>query len=446
MNENGPWTIGELSDLVLRVLHSSGLLEADYAGQPNGRVSSIPQERTIRWYASIGLLDKPLTMRGRTALYGRRHLCQLVAIKRLQAQGRSVAQVQEDLLGATDATLEGIAHLPKELLDASWKYEPETGRSTFTLSRRPRFWAGGEGDADSVGRGETFETVARAARIVGDSADDDSVTFEEGGEGEENGESGAEAKSEAPAAGTERWAGPGREIAAASSPAREAAGAGQSGAEAGAGASPAVARAGAETGVTPAATRAGGAVGGAGLDAGVGRGARAARRTTAAAEGAQGTESARGTEDARATAGGRGAHGTERARGAEGARGADGAEGARVAQDTRSAGGARSVGGVRSAEGAEGARVARGARSVGGAWGAQGAWGIEGAQGAESSGVVPAVRLGSGVTVLLGAATRPLNAEDLERLEEAAGPLLALLRGRGLDGPNPGGTHDEHTS
>src|SRR6478752_8073803 len=106
MNENGPWTIGELSELVLRVLHSSGLLEADYAGQPSRRVSAIPQERTIRWYASIGLLDKPLVMRGRTALYGRRHLYQLVAIKRLQAQGRSVAQVQEDLLGATDATLE----------------------------------------------------------------------------------------------------------------------------------------------------------------------------------------------------------------------------------------------------------------------------------------------------------------------------------------------------
>jgi hypothetical protein len=52
--------------------------------------------------------------------------------------------------------------------------------------------------------------------------------------------------------------------------------------------------------------------------------------------------------------------------------------------------------------------------------------------------MVPAVRLGSGVTLLLGAATRPLNAEDLARLEQAAGPLLELLRGRGLDGPDPG--------
>lgn len=369
MNENGPWTIGELSDLVLRVLHSSGLLEADYAGQPNGRVSSIPQERTIRWYASLGLLDKPLTMRGRTALYGRRHLCQLVAIKRLQAQGRSVAQVQEDLLGATDATLEGIAHLPKELLDASWEYEPTTGTSTFTLSRRPRFWAGGEDDDDSVGRGETFEAVARAARIVGDSADDDSVTsadddtvtFEE-------------------------------EATATSRPARKAAGAGPS--EAGAGSS------GTGVGAAPAAARAGGAVTGAGLGAGGGKGARVARRAaaTAAAEGAQGTVGARGAQSAQGTEGGRGAHGIH------------GARGIRAARD------------------------------------AEGAWGAHGPRGAEGAGVVPAVRLGSGVTLLLGAATRPVNAEDLERLEEAAGPLLALLRGRGLDGPDPGGTRDEHTS
>jgi DNA-binding transcriptional MerR regulator len=276
MNETGPWTIGELSELVLRVLRSSGLLEADYAGQPNGRVSAIPQERTIRWYSSIGLLDKPLTMRGRTALYGRRHLCQLVAIKRLQAQGRSVAQVQEDLLGATDATLEGIAHLPPELLDATREFEPTTGREHSTPSRRPRFWAGGEDDPDTVGRGENFKTVARAARIVGDNADDDTVAFGEGAES---------------AAAREPWAGPGQVLAA-------------------------------------------------------GRAAGAARTMPTAQEAAD--------------------------------------------------------------------------------------------EGVESARTVPAVQFGSGATLLLGAATRPLNAEDLARLEQAAGPLLELLRRLGLDGPNPG--------
>ena len=38
-------------------------------------------------------------MRGRTALYGLRHLLQLVAIKRLQAKGYTLEQVQQALEG-----------------------------------------------------------------------------------------------------------------------------------------------------------------------------------------------------------------------------------------------------------------------------------------------------------------------------------------------------------
>jgi DNA-binding transcriptional MerR regulator len=61
----------------------------------NGQVRAVPDERTIRYYATLGLLDRPLAMRGRTALYGPRHLAQVVAIKRLQSAGRSLAEIQE---------------------------------------------------------------------------------------------------------------------------------------------------------------------------------------------------------------------------------------------------------------------------------------------------------------------------------------------------------------
>jgi len=60
----------------------------------NGQVRAVPDDRTIRYYGTIGLLDRPLAMRGRTALYGRRHLAQVVAIKRLQTTGRSLAEIQ----------------------------------------------------------------------------------------------------------------------------------------------------------------------------------------------------------------------------------------------------------------------------------------------------------------------------------------------------------------
>ncbi|MEV5890903.1 helix-turn-helix domain-containing protein, partial [Nonomuraea fuscirosea] len=99
------WTIGELAEHAARALR-------DGAPPPaNGRVRDVPGERLIRWYTTIGLVDPPLTRRGRTARYGRRHLLQLVAVKRLQAAGRSIAEIQTALAGATDRMLESAAHL-----------------------------------------------------------------------------------------------------------------------------------------------------------------------------------------------------------------------------------------------------------------------------------------------------------------------------------------------
>lgn len=103
------WTIDRLARLAAAALADAS------PTQPNGRIREVPDVRTIRWYTSIGLLDRPAGMRGRTALYGRSHLAQLVAIKRLQADGLTVAAVQERLLGANDSAVEEIALLPTDL-------------------------------------------------------------------------------------------------------------------------------------------------------------------------------------------------------------------------------------------------------------------------------------------------------------------------------------------
>ncbi|MBT2228891.1 helix-turn-helix domain-containing protein [Nonomuraea sp. NEAU-A123] len=96
------WTIRELAERAADALRA-------HAQPLNGRVRDVPGERLIRWYTTIGLVDPPLTRRGRIAQYGRRHLLQLVAIKRLQAAGRSIAEIQIALTGATDTTLEQTA-------------------------------------------------------------------------------------------------------------------------------------------------------------------------------------------------------------------------------------------------------------------------------------------------------------------------------------------------
>ncbi len=81
------WTLNEL------VTEAAARLAA-LPTPTNGQIRAVPDDRTVRYYGTIGLLDRPLGARGRTALYGRRHLAQIVAIKRLQSTGRSLAEIQ----------------------------------------------------------------------------------------------------------------------------------------------------------------------------------------------------------------------------------------------------------------------------------------------------------------------------------------------------------------
>lgn len=101
------WTIAELSREV------EAALAVGYEPPSNGQVRAVPDKRAIRYYTSLGLLDKPAAMKGRTALYNRRHLQQLVAIKRLQAKGLSLSEIQTELTGVADGRLAELAQLPR---------------------------------------------------------------------------------------------------------------------------------------------------------------------------------------------------------------------------------------------------------------------------------------------------------------------------------------------
>jgi DNA-binding transcriptional MerR regulator len=135
VDDDGLWTLEQLSERV------ADALAVDYDGQPSGRVREVPTGRTIRWYTTIGLVDRPAELRGRTAFYTHRHLLQLVAVKRLQAAGASLATVQERLVGATDATLAELARVAPN------------GGAPSTAVRPGRFWAAAPAaaaDVDSV--------------------------------------------------------------------------------------------------------------------------------------------------------------------------------------------------------------------------------------------------------------------------------------------------------
>lgn len=128
------WT---LTELVAEVATRIAALPAP----SNGQVRAIPDERTIRYYGTIGLLDRPDAMRGRTALYGRRHLAQVVAIKRLQTMGRSLAEIQALWPTLDDHTLgrmAGVALGKRGARAEFWKKAPaDTGARTDAAPAAP---------------------------------------------------------------------------------------------------------------------------------------------------------------------------------------------------------------------------------------------------------------------------------------------------------------------
>ncbi|WP_432975704.1 MerR family transcriptional regulator [Dactylosporangium sp. CA-233914] len=120
------WTLDELIGEVAAQLDST-----PYAGAPNGRVRDVPDARAVRWYTTIGLVDRP-QMRGRTAFYGPRHLLQLMAIKLRQSQGFKIAEIQAELAQAPDDVLQRIAELPATPVPPAKPSAP---------SPEVRFWA-----------------------------------------------------------------------------------------------------------------------------------------------------------------------------------------------------------------------------------------------------------------------------------------------------------------
>ncbi len=157
------WTIEQLPEQV------AALLAHNYEGQSNGRVRELPNGRTIRWYTTIGLVDRPAATRGRTALYGRRHLLQLAAVKKLQSAGRTLAEIQELLVGATDRRLADLAGLPP--VDVNWHQAPVSlSRDFWRTTAHGRPTAAPDIVADSVSEPapDTVTKVVHGIRL-GDS-------------------------------------------------------------------------------------------------------------------------------------------------------------------------------------------------------------------------------------------------------------------------------------
>ena len=101
--ERKSFSLIELSAEVARLLKDRGLMGI----QQDQRVSAAPDKRTIRYYTTLGLLDRP-EIEGRQAKYSDRHVLQLVAIKALQSVALPLSEIQSLLYGQTDDDLDHV--------------------------------------------------------------------------------------------------------------------------------------------------------------------------------------------------------------------------------------------------------------------------------------------------------------------------------------------------
>jgi DNA-binding transcriptional MerR regulator len=106
----------------LRTLVARALQAGSYSPAESKRIRAVPDTRTIRYYTTLGLIDRPAEMRGRTAFYEAKHVMQLVAIKRLQGADQTLSDVQDRLVGITVKQLKKLADLPEGFWETAERY------------------------------------------------------------------------------------------------------------------------------------------------------------------------------------------------------------------------------------------------------------------------------------------------------------------------------------
>lgn len=94
--------VKELSDAAERLLRAVG------PTQERGTVAEYPNERTIRYYLSEGLIPPPDEKRGLTSVFGYLHFLSLLAIKKLQADGLPISIIRTLIAGKKVIELEEL--------------------------------------------------------------------------------------------------------------------------------------------------------------------------------------------------------------------------------------------------------------------------------------------------------------------------------------------------
>ena len=74
--------------------------------QARGTVTSVPDERTIRYYMAEGLIQTPGERQGTASLFGYLNLLQLLTVKKLQAEHLPIRKIRELVAAKSEQKLE----------------------------------------------------------------------------------------------------------------------------------------------------------------------------------------------------------------------------------------------------------------------------------------------------------------------------------------------------
>lgn len=76
--------------------------------QARGTVTNVPDERTIRYYLSEGLIQSPEEKQGTASVFAYLNLLQLIAVKKLQAEHLPIRKIRELVADKSEQELETL--------------------------------------------------------------------------------------------------------------------------------------------------------------------------------------------------------------------------------------------------------------------------------------------------------------------------------------------------
>ena len=82
--------------------------------QERGTVTTVPDERTIRYYIAEGLIQATDEKQGTSSVFSYLNLLQLVAVKKLQAEHLPIRKIREVVAGKSEQELETLLGIGQE--------------------------------------------------------------------------------------------------------------------------------------------------------------------------------------------------------------------------------------------------------------------------------------------------------------------------------------------